>query len=295
MKMKSWLRNKLSRYLNWSWDFGIIEKSLDDIIEGRPFNIRYTNLKPKNRWFADPFILDYDNDKLSVLCEEMSSEHKKGRIAYLEFDRISLQLLEWKIIYQVNTHLSFPCIERDENDLFVHPENAHSGNHTIYRYDTVEKKLNSPKVICRDAVVDAVMLQYENIDWLFATKNNNTTLYAYVLQGNEYVLKETIDFHNFDARRAGCFFYHKGHLYSPAQDCSKTYGGAVIIQEVIRQDGRWHFIPIRTLKSTHPSKNFGMHTFNVFKDLVIVDVKGFEHPNLVRFIKRMQSLLQLKK
>lgn len=291
--MTQQIKSYLSKYLGWRWDFGFIENGIPHILDGSRVDIKYAHIETPGRWFADPFIVACDEKEIVILCEEMAKGRHLGRIARLVFSRQTYELLQWEIVLELPTHLSFPSIiHQADGSLWVHPENAQSGNHTIYRYDDSQKSFTEAHIICHEPLVDAVFLRYDGADWLFATRSNNATLYAYTLQSGEFILQETIDFENSDARRAGNFFEYNGHLYSPAQDCSKTYGGAVIIQEVHRTNGHWTFNAVRTLHSTHPTMNFGMHTLNCHNCLVVVDVKGFEHPRLVRTLKFLQKLVR---
>ena len=110
--------SKLSHFINEQhWTLGFIEQPLKDIIDGKPYEIIYVKGMPRDRWFADPFILDYDEDRIQVLVEEFCYKLCRGRIAWLSFDRKSYRLLEYKIILDLPTHLSFN--ERMERYIFV--------------------------------------------------------------------------------------------------------------------------------------------------------------------------------
>ena len=77
---------------------------------------------PKDRWFADPFILDVTDEHIYVLVEELEHTTDKGRIAKLTIDRSTYDVLEVKIILELPEHLSFPAIYRDGNDIYISGE-----------------------------------------------------------------------------------------------------------------------------------------------------------------------------
>jgi hypothetical protein len=87
---------------------------------------------------------------------------------------------------------------------------------------------------------------------------------------------------------AGNFFTCNGRIYRPAQVCIKSYGDAVSIQEVSNENGKWNFKEVRRIYS--PSKDFdlGFHTFNVYKDQIVVDGLGFRKAKLSRFVRSIK-------
>ena len=57
------------------WNIGFVENTLDGVINGEPLKIKWLNHECKDRWFADPFILDVTDDKIYVLVEEYYYPH----------------------------------------------------------------------------------------------------------------------------------------------------------------------------------------------------------------------------
>ena len=94
------------------WNIGFVENTLDEVIGGEPLKIRWLNHNCKDRWFADPFILDVTDDKIYVLVEEYYYPHKRGRLAMLTIDKASNSLLKVDTILELDSHLSFPAIIR---------------------------------------------------------------------------------------------------------------------------------------------------------------------------------------
>ena len=87
---------------------------------------------------------------------------------------------------------------------------------------------------------------------------------------------------------AGAFFSFEGKIYRPTQECNVQYGHAVTLQEVICDDDKWRFKEVRRLYSVHPRLNVGMHTFNVYNDLIVTDALGFDNAwirKILRFFK----------
>ena len=60
--IKEWL---LCRY-----EIGFLDNTVDDIINGRPLNMKLMKHNFKDRWFADPFILEVTENTIELLVEE---------------------------------------------------------------------------------------------------------------------------------------------------------------------------------------------------------------------------------
>lgn len=285
---------KIYKHLtNWRWEIGFLETPLEEVISGEPLSVHWVKLPFDDRWFADPFILDYNDEQIIVLAEEYSDELLRGRIAKLVIDRNTYELKTWKIILDLPTHLSFPRIVRKAEDIFVHPENNRSGCHTIYKYNYENDALVDGVVICKQRLTDAVMLKFRGRDLLFSTyypTSNGSVLHVYEREDdkNPYTEIETIHMPSRTARMAGDFFEVNGKLYRPAQDCNGEYGYATIIQEVSYINGHWMFENIRRITSPHPVLKTGCHTFNIYKDLTVIDAKGYRYPILGNVLERLR-------
>ena len=52
------------------WDIGFIEEGLADTLTNHNPKIHWVKKQFKDRWFADPFILDVTDSDIIVLAEE---------------------------------------------------------------------------------------------------------------------------------------------------------------------------------------------------------------------------------
>ena len=86
----------------------------------------------RDRWFADPFILDVNDSEIILLAEEVEDKMQQGVISKLVIDRASYVLKSKKTILELPTHLSFPVIMREGNKILVYPESGASGKLTMY-------------------------------------------------------------------------------------------------------------------------------------------------------------------
>lgn len=270
--------NKLSQT---RWVLGFINNGLEGAFSEAP---QYTWVKNpyKDRWFADPFILDVDDRNIYLLVEEMRYEPHIGRIAKLTVDKSTWTIVDMKIVLEEPTHLSFPAIIRQNGHIYVYPENGQSGK--LKLYELIDDKLVYVRDICSENLADAIITEQFGDTKMFATKYpdyNGDTLHVYSMVDKTKIDAhkpiESIQFSDKHARMAGQFFAYKCKKYRPAQDCSRVYGGAIIIEECFCHDNQFHFVPIKKLISAHPRYRQGMHTLNEYKGMVVVDVWGYKY------------------
>jgi len=277
MKIKD-LYKKLTR---GSWAIGFVVNGLEGVFSDSPQYIWVHDPHKNERWFADPFILDVTEDYIILLVEEMRYAVHKGRIAKLTINRHTMAIEKMDIILEEDTHLSFPNIWRDGDDVYVYPENYEGGGLNLYKLVDEETRLEKVKEICHEPLTDAVMTDVFGERQIFSTKMpnpNGNELFINTLDSSLCVTNsENVFFNDNHARMAGQFFEYKGKIYRPAQDCNETYGGAVIIEPVEKKGNQYEFQSVKRLTSQHPHLRVGMHTLNEYNGFVVIDVRGYEH------------------
>ena len=286
------IKHKLYNYIyEQHWTIGFIEQSISDIVNGNPYEIHYVMGMPCDRWFADPFIFDYNDNIIQVLVEEFCYKIRRGRIANLLIDRLTYKLLNYKIILDLPTHLSFPFIIRKEGKIYLAPENSESGSWTMYEYDSATDELKKVQVLSKEPLTDAIKTNLFRENFIFSThlpSQNGNILSIYDEEGK---LLQKRSFPTNTARNAGDWFRIHNKIYRPAQNCNGGYGKSVVIQEVKRtEEGGFLFENICEIISTHPSFTTGCHTFNGYKDLIVVDVHGYRRPKLVKAVNKWKGI-----
>lgn len=97
------------------WQIGFPQTTLENIATGGDYKIAMLKGAPKGRWFADPFVLDVTPTHIILLVEEFVSASAKGRIARLTVSRKDYTLERNDTLLDLDTHLSFPTIVRQED------------------------------------------------------------------------------------------------------------------------------------------------------------------------------------
>lgn len=274
------------------WKLGFIENPIHEVIKGMDFHITYVKFPFKGRWYADPFILDYNDEEIVLLVEDFSDTDQKGKISKLVIDRKTMVLKDVKIILELDTHLSFPIIIRKGDKIYIYPENSAAHTLDLYEYDRETDECIKIRHLVSESLADAVISDAMGQKMLFATKDNGNVLdiYQYDEAKEGFVFSSNVVFDENIARNAGDYFECEGQLYRAAQECNFTYGHALSIQRITKEGDSINMEEVRRIMP--PKHAIGIHTFNVYKDLTVVDTKVFRHPWIAAPLFRLRNLFK---
>ena len=277
------------------YNIGFIDGNIDSIIKGEPIKVNWLKHTYKDRWFADPFILDVTESEIFVLVEEWYDPINRGRISKLIIDKQTLCLKEITVLLELDTHLSFPAIIRKGKDIYIYPENSEANKLKEYKYHVKEDRLEYSSILADGPLTDAIQTEHEGNKYLLSTKlpdANGKHLGIYKWDNNvqKYIFSEEYIYKDNLGRSAGDFFRFEEKIYRPSQVSIKSYGDAVSIQEVsFSPKEGWRFNEIRRIYSPNPYLNLGFHTFNTYKDLIVVDACGYRRAKLCHFIQTIKN------
>jgi len=279
------------------YNIGFIDGDLQSVLDGEPIKINWLKHHYKDRWFADPFILEVTNNEIVVLVEEWYDPIQRGRISKLIIDKKTYDLKSLKVMLDDGTHMSFPAIERQGNDVYIHPENCVSGKLENFKYDEENDRFVKVGVLCDEPLTDSCTTDLFGRRYLFSTKlpdanGKDLGIYVWDALSGKYLFQTVYHFKDNISRMAGNFFVYKDKIYRPGQVCIKSYGDAVSLQEVNHKNGKWIFKELRRIYSPHPYLNLGFHTFNTYKDLIVVDAVGYRKAKLCHFLRTIKHLFK---
>jgi len=275
------------------YNIGFVQEGIDEIMSGKPITVNYLKHDLKNHWFADPFVLDVTASEIVILVEDFDYDLRRGRISALYINRDNYELKSLLPLLTLPTHLSYPIILREKGKVYVYPESGASGKLTLYELDPKTMKLSEAGILAYGDIADATMTSFFGKSIMFATSHpHKDGKVLDVLEKNEegyFEKKKDIAFHEVIARQAGDFFMYNDKIVRVAQESNQSYGHAVVLQEVIREDDVFSFKEIRRLYS--PSKIFplGLHTFNQYKDIIVVDSIGYYHPSVAAMVRKLAN------
>lgn len=282
------------RLLRSRWELGLVQGGLDGVFSDPPLKVDWVINPFRDRWFADPFILDITDDCVYVLAEECEFKTQKGRIAKLTINRQTFRIDDFTILLDLPTHLSFPNILRKDGHVYVYPESCRSGKLNLYEYDFQRDKLVYVQTICDDSVWDSSIVNIIGTPQLFTANKNDYSLDIYDWDAaiNRFVYSKSIFSQDRSSRMAGQLFEYQGKMYMPSQYCENTYGGSVIIKEVSIVENEYSFKEVKRLESPHPTRKARLHTLNVYKGFSIIDVGGYDFPRFAKMMKRISGFLK---
>lgn len=287
--MSSFIRKFIREAVSTKWNVGFVSfQAKESIIAQGIKNVRWLKHDFKDRWFADPFIINSDDTEIEVLVEEWVDENRRGRISKLIVSRKDFCLKAIHPLLDLDTHLSFPFFVRAEENLYVIPENSEAGKLSRYCYNRkkdileldetwtgIEKPLTD--AICVPPELSngrTLILSTEKYDFGGAS-GNRLGVYEKNTEDKYYERISEIVFGNNSARCAGAIFQDAGKWIRPAQDCNKRYGHKLIFQEIEKDGNGFKLHEILTVSPLSYKWNLGIHTFNLSFDKTLAVVDGY--------------------
>lgn len=294
------------RVIQPRWRIGIVENSLEGIVNGEELRVQWPSNPFHDRWFADPFVLAVDGDEVTLLVEDYRYAEGQGRISRIIVDRKRGAIVSCKTILR-GGHYSFPAILRENEKVYLYPEQSRQGKLELYEYCPKTETCEYVQTLSDEPLTDAIIYKgviystrlpepngkrLKMFKWPSAVQSSiaasqrssafgDSKQLHCVQDANALNLEletlnqpKTIVFDECIARNAGDFFEVDGVVYRPAQECNRWYGNALSIQKF--EDGA--FTEVRRIP--------GMHTLNSFQGVTVVDRKVFPFQWVYRLLRR---------
>ena len=283
------------RVIQPRWRIGIVENSLEGIVNGEELRVQWPSNPFHDRWFADPFVLSVDGDEVTLLVEDYRYAEGQGRISRIIVDRKRGAIVSCKTILR-GGHYSFPAILRENGKVYLYPEQSRQGKLELYEYCPKTEACEYVQTLSDEPLTDAIIYKgviystrlpepngkrLKMFKWPSAVQSSiaasqrssafgDSKQLHCVQDANALNLEpetlnrpKTFVFDECIARNAGDFFEVNGVTYRPAQECNRWYGNGLSIQKF--EDGA--FTEVRRIP--------GMHTLNSYQGVTVVDRKVF--------------------
>lgn len=262
-----------------AWGLGFVRGGMGAVMESDHLDVDWVKM-PKDRWYADPFVLDVTDDEILLLVEDYAYESKKGIISLLHINRSTMEIVSRNVLLDLPHHLSFPAIWRKDGHAYVYPESAQNGKLDMYEYDAEKETLTFVKTLCDDVVWDSYITEAFGEPLMFTAAHDDTILdiYRWDAKKERFVPYTQVRSNKPNSRMGGAAFEYKGQCYYPAQNCEKTYGGAIDIKRIEFKNERVRVLEtVKHIESPNRRYPMGIHTLNEYKDIVVIDVKGYRY------------------
>jgi hypothetical protein len=198
---------------------------------------------PSDCYWADPHTLERGAN-LHVFAEEVPFASGRGRIVVVT-RRGDGHWTQPTTVLEEPHHLSYPFVFEWHGQLYMIPESLASGEVRLYRScGSVHKWCFDRVLLPHIRAADATLLEHDGRWWMFATVSHfewtTPTFELHILYSDSPISCEwrahvanPVCVQAERARPAGAFIRQDGRLLRPAQDCSRGYGRAIRLMEVL--------------------------------------------------------------
>ncbi len=220
------------------WNVGIARCNISKFLQLPNQKIEWLSCPKFQTFRADPFGFISKNGEKNIFFEEYSYWSRKGKIASIRLDE-NLQIFSEKEILNQAHHLSYPYIFYDENQKFALVESYKVKKLTLYKISDD----GGLEIVCDlfegVEIVDPSIVKHDGKWWIFFTKNDqgdgnlHLAFSDNLFSGWQMHVQNPVKINLSSSRSAGEIFSHEGALFRPSQNCSKTYGGSIVINRIL--------------------------------------------------------------
>ncbi|MFP5354845.1 MAG: hypothetical protein ACLGIK_06770 [Gemmatimonadota bacterium] len=239
-------------------------------------------IPPGDRFWADPFPLRVDGREF-LLFEELVFAEDVGHLSVIELGPDG-PLGEPTTVLQRPFHLSYPFTFEFDGQWYLLPEMALEGRLELYRAVRAPYEWVLDRVIMEGPMLmDATLEEIDGKWWMFASEYREglqpwTDLLVFHADSpfgpwtphpRNPVVSDVRS-----ARPAGRLFRENGVWLRPAQDCSRTYGGAITLRRITTLSPTDYAEEAASYIAADGSSGWkGPHTLNAHRGLSAIDLK----------------------
>lgn len=281
----AYLRRRLCRE---RWNVGIVRQPADDIVQrGIIQPVDWLSTLPEGMLFADPACLTHPDGRRTFFVEAARCRDGRGEIWHAQVGPgENPAAARFSPMLAAEHHMSYPFpFFGDAGEVLLTMESWQAGRASVGQ-QIGDAWTETVTLIDARPVLDPTLWRGHDRWWLFCTFRDDgpdSRLYLFwskslhgPWQGHR---SNPIVVGAGNARPAGPLFMAGERLIRPAQDCSKTYGGAVVLNWVRQLDAdAYQEEPVRRLEPQPGPYPSGLHTFCPAGDVTLVDGKtwGFD-------------------
>lgn len=266
------------------WNVGVVDRPIQDFLQGvTDPAIRWFPLAGRRSFLADPFGIEEEGED-DVLCERFDYRAGKGHVCSLRTESGGFRSDPRRVL-DLDVHASYPFLIRDGSDIYCTPETQEAGEVTLFEASAFPRQWRGVgPLLSKVAAVDPTVFRHDGRWWLACTDGDrfpNSRLllfHADRLEGPwTSHARNPVKIDVRSARPGGTPFEHQGVLYRPAQDCSRTYGGRIVINRVDRlTPDEFREEPVAVVEpdpgGPYPA---GRHTLSSYGDRTLIDGHRF--------------------
>jgi hypothetical protein len=191
--------------------------------------------------YADPFLFEHEG-RHHLFCEEITPGSKLAVISHTELHLDGTPSPPPASVLEAPYHLSYPCVFKYADELFMIPETSAQGRVELYRALDFPLVWRREKVLLEGLIAsDATLLEHDDRLWLFmsvaaphATMLDELHIFTSRAPHGPWQphTRNPVVSDVRCARPAGAIQRWGSRLVRPAQDCARRYGGAISFREI---------------------------------------------------------------
>lgn len=296
MKKQSIIERIKGRIFKVEWKLAIREKGNVLLFEPEGNNKSFIPIANSLRyWKADPFLITF-NGKRYLFFELYDRLKRKGLLGFMTISDDG-RFSRTKVCYEIPTHLSYPHVFIENEELYCIPESSQSKRLVLLKFDTEKEYFSEYKVIADNyPVVDSTLLTSEAGRYMLTTprcdNDNSSSLILHEIDDDYNIKTGRIIMKDRSLSRNGgkIISLDDGSKVRVSQDCSNGYGGALNFS-IIKSIGDDEYVENLFLKLYPSDLNIdttddvdGIHTYNQDDKYEVIDYKGDRVFNIVECI-----------
>jgi len=278
------------------WNVGRIDRPIGAFLDPHlpPAPITWLPAANRTEFKADPFGVIREG-RLTILYEHFSYRTNRGTIAAVDLAVNSADgaavgaaaaaaPLPVQVGPQPAVHLSYPYLIEVDGRLRCIPESHEAAEVGLYEIERFpDRWVKAAALLEKMPIVDATLFRHEGTWWLAGSEptDKGTTCelslwHATAITGPWHPhAGNPVKMDVRSARPGGTPFHENGVLYRPAQDCSSTYGGRVIINRVVTlTPTAFEEVEAATVEpDPHGRYPAGLHTLSQVGEITLIDGK----------------------
>ena len=263
------------------WNIGLLDRPIEGVLTtAEPSTIRWLPTRP-GRYAADPFGVEVGG-QLHVLFEDFDVEQRRGIISATTLEPDG-RFSDPEPVLDTEGHASYPFLLEADGEVWMIPETSASREVRLYRSTGLPDRWHLEARLLSDVQVsDPTIVQHGDRWWMFGTSRSLgvdhalRVWHAPGLTGPWTVHRnDPVKFDARSARPGGTPFVVDGVLYRPAQDCSRRYGGSVVVNRIDElTPTAFREVPVAGVRPRAPYPD-GLHTLSAAGARTLIDGNAF--------------------
>ena len=265
-----------------AWNIGVIDQSAADIVErGIVTPVRWLPQLPAGVALADPAVRRRADGSRTLYAEHINYRAPVGSIWSAELGAgVDPVEASFRPLLTHDYHMSYPFPIEDEQGRSLLTAETWQANAALLWLE--DRGLQSAGTLMGGRpVLDPTLWRGPDRWWLFCTfrddaPNERLHLFHAPRLGGPWTphARNPVKTGRSGSRPAGPIFRAGSRLVRPAQDCSRTYGGAVVLYAITRlNEHEYEEEKLRQLAAPQGDYPHGLHTFCPAGEVTLIDGK----------------------